>query len=44
LSIGFSIPEVIDFGYSVNTSISGTVYLRKPVTISGNFYTYSQGN
>lgn len=42
LSVGFSIPEVMEFGYSVNKSSGNTVYLRKPITIQGDFYTYTR--
>lgn len=43
LSIGFSIPEVMELGYSVSSSTTSTVYLRKAITIQGEFYTYSTG-
>lgn len=44
LSIGLSIAAVNSYGYTVTKSTTETVYLRKQVTIQGDFYTYSNAN
>lgn len=40
LSVGFSIPEVMEMGYSSSIGTGRSFYLRKPVQIGGTFYAY----
>ncbi|GAA4653756.1 hypothetical protein GCM10023142_08940 [Anaerocolumna aminovalerica] len=44
VEVGYSVEFLKSIGYSVTTTAGTTVYFRKPISMSGTFYTYSTGH